>query len=76
MECDVREVLREFMKIQVMLNHIFTDDIESIYEELAEQDEVNETVTNLLTAMTKRMNDIESRLNKLEKESKRNASNK
>ena len=76
MECEIKEVLKMFMQTQVALNHLFDEDIDSINEELHDQDEVNEAITDCLSAMTKRMNDIESRLNKLEKEKRRNASNK
>lgn len=73
MEC--KEVLKMFMQTQVALNHLFDEDIDRINEELHEQDNVNETITDCLSAMTERMNGIENRLNKLEKE-KRNATNK
>ena len=76
MECEVKEILKLFMHTQTNLSELLNEDIESIYEELSDQDEVNEAITDCLTAMTKRMNDIESRLNKLEKEKRRNATNK
>lgn len=75
MECEIKEVLKMFMQTQVTLNHLFDEDIDSINEELHEQDNVNEAITDCLSAMTERMNGIENRLNKLEKE-KRNATNK
>jgi phage terminase Nu1 subunit (DNA packaging protein) len=83
MECKLKEILRLFMQSQSTLNELFNEDLESIKEdiesikkELADNDEVNESIVDCLTAMTKCMNDLESRLNKLEKERRNNASNK
>ena len=76
MECEVKEILRLFMHSQTDLSELLNKDIESIYEELSDQDDVNEAIKDCLTVMTKRINDLENRLNKLEKEIRRNATNK
>lgn len=76
MEYEVKKNLEEFEIKQSIINMLFDKIFDNIKEELHDQDEINETVTNLLTIMTERINDIESRLNKLEKEKRRNATNK
>ena len=76
MECKIKEILRLFIQSQSTLNELFNEDLESIKKELADNDAVNESIVDCLDAMTKRMNDLESRLNKLEKERRNNASNK
>ena len=66
----------EFIIKQTIINGLFDKTFDNIKEELSEQDDVNEAIKDCLTVMTKRINDLENRLNKLEKEKRRNASNK
>lgn len=66
----------EFIIKQTIINGLFDKTFDNIKEELHEQDDVNEAIKDCLTVMTKRINDLENRLNKLEKEKRRNASNK
>ena len=75
-QVEINDVVREELAEQFNVNDVLHDHIEDIYCELSNQDDVNEAITDCLSAMTKRMNDIESRLNKLEKEKRRNATNK
>ena len=76
MDCELKDILRLFMHSQSDLNEFFNEDIESIYEELSDQDDINSNVASILSLMTERLNDLENRLNKLEKEKRRNATNK
>jgi chromosome segregation ATPase len=73
---ELKEILRLFMQAQSTLNELFNEELESIKKELATNDAVNDSIIDCLDVMTKRMNDLESRLNKLEKEKRNNASNK
>lgn len=86
MECELFYIVKKFIENQVKINDavaeqynvndVLHDDIESIYEELSDQDDINSNVASILSLMTERINDLENRLNKLEKEKRRNASNK
>lgn len=76
MECELKDILKLFMHSQSNLNELLNEDIESIYDELSDQDDINSNVASILSLMSERINDLENRLNKLEKEKRRNASNK
>lgn len=83
MECELFYILKKFIENQNEINESVREDLaeqynvnDAIYEELSDQDDVNEAIKDCLTVMTKRINDLENRLNKLEKEKRRNASNK
>ena len=63
--------MEEFEIKQSILNMLFDKTFDNIKKELSEQDKVNEAIKDCLTVMTERINDLENRLNKLEKEKKR-----
>ncbi len=76
MERKLKEILRLFMQSQIKLNELFNEDIESIKNN---QDGVTvwlSRISNRLNTITECMDDLENRLNKLEKEKRNNASNK
>lgn len=83
MECKLYYILKKFIENQIEINDTVREELseqynvnDAIYEELSDQDEINCNVASILSLMTERINDLESRLNKLEKEKRRNATNK
>ena len=75
-QVEINDVVREELAEQYNVNDALHDHIDDIYEELSDQDDINCNVASILSLMTERINDLENRLNKLEKEKRRNASNK